>query len=56
MKFYLMALLVLSNSLLPENVFVFTQFFLDGVKQVAGGIESAMAIFIQMTKHAQYGK
>jgi hypothetical protein len=54
--FYLMALLVLSNSLLLESVFAFTQFSLAGVKQVVGGTELVMATFIPMIKHAQYGK
>jgi hypothetical protein len=51
-----MAHLDQSNSLLAADVFVFTQFFLDGVKQVDGGIELVMATFIQMIKLAQYGK
>jgi hypothetical protein len=51
-----MAHLDQSNSLLEADVFVFTQFFLDGVKQVDGGIELVMATFIQMIKLAQYGK
>jgi hypothetical protein len=41
---------------LEADVFVFTQFSQDGVKQVDGGIELVMATFIQMIKLAQYGK
>jgi hypothetical protein len=51
-----MAHLVQSNSLLAADVFAFTQFFPDGVKQADGGIELVMATFIQMIKLAQYGK
>jgi hypothetical protein len=54
--FYLMALLVLSNSLSLESVFVFTQFFHGGAKQVVGGTELVMATFTPMIKRAQYGK
>jgi hypothetical protein len=55
-KFYLMAHLVQSNLLSPENAFAFTQFSLGGAKQVVGGIELVMATFIPMIKHGQYGK
>jgi hypothetical protein len=51
-----MAHLDQSNFLLVADVFAFTQFYRDGVKQVDGGIELVMATFIQMIKLVRYGK
>jgi hypothetical protein len=45
-----------SNSPLGVNVFAFTQSYLDGAKQVDGGIALAMENFDPTIKHEHYGK
>jgi hypothetical protein len=46
---------LLSSSPIKENDFASTPFSLVGVKQVAGGIESAMASIALMIKHELCG-
>jgi hypothetical protein len=46
---------LLSSSPIKENAFASTPFYLVGVKQVAGGIESVMESIALMIKHELCG-